>query len=107
MESVGVFLTPVPRQSPPCPRVHTSATMTHSSLLVLAALMAAAAAQEAAQAEAPLVQTAMEVLARATSSSSVLSFNLTGQSIQILRGKIGQCQARTCVFFLCSYTLNT
>ena len=52
--------------------------MTHSSLLVLAALMAAAAAQEA---EAPLVQTAMEVLARATSSSSVLSFNLTGQSI--------------------------
>ena len=78
MESVGVLLTPVPRQSPPCPRVHTSATMTTTSLLVLAALMAAAAAQEA---EAPLVQTAMEVLARATSSSSVLSFNLTGQSI--------------------------
>ena len=55
--------------------------MTHSSLLVLAALMAAAA-QEA---KAPLVQTAMEVLARATSSSSVLSFNLTGQSIEIVR----------------------
>ena len=29
--------------------------------------------------EAPLVQTAMEVLARATTSSSVLSFNLTGE----------------------------
>ena len=91
MDSVGVFLTPVPRQSPPCPRVHIiSATMTTTSLLVLAALMAAAAAQEAAQAEAPLVQTAMEVLARATSSSSVLSFNLTGQSIQIVRGLTGQ-----------------
>ena len=90
VDSVGVFLTPVPRHSPPCPHCPPSATMTTTSLLVLAALMAAAAAQETAQAEAPLVQTAMEVLARATSSSSVLSFNLTGQSIQIVRGKTGQ-----------------
>ena len=29
--------------------------------------------------EAPLIQTAMEVVARATTSSSVLSFNLTGK----------------------------
>merc|ERR1711879_445147 len=34
--------------------------------------------------EAPLVQTAMEVLARATTSSSVLSFNLTGVVILVI-----------------------
>jgi len=34
--------------------------------------------------EAPLIQTAMEVVARATTSSSVLSFNLTGVVILVI-----------------------
>ena len=42
------------------------------------ALVLALAAVISAEDNVPLIKTAMEVLARATSSSQVLSFNLTG-----------------------------
>ena len=43
-------------------------------------LVLALAALVSAEDNVPLIKTAMEVLARATSSSQVLSFNLTGDS---------------------------
>merc|ERR1719266_1152641 len=46
-------------------------------------LVLALAAVTSAEENVPLIQTAMEVLARATSSSQVLSFNLTGVLILI------------------------
>merc|ERR1712241_826448 len=48
------------------------------------ALVLALAALTSAQENVPLIQTAMEVLAMATSSSQVLSFNLTGVIILIV-----------------------
>merc|ERR1711990_108195 len=47
-------------------------------------LVLALAALSSAEENVPLIQTAMEVLARATSSSQVLSFNLTGVIILIV-----------------------
>ena len=47
-------------------------------------LVLALAAVISAEDNVPLIKTAMEVLARATSSSQVLSFNLTGD-ITLLR----------------------
>merc|ERR1712150_375699 len=57
--------------------------MYNSSLLALTLLLAGAAVISADE-KVPLLQTAMEVLARATSSSQVLSFNLTGVIILIV-----------------------
>merc|ERR1712088_612977 len=48
------------------------------------ALVLALAAVISAEDNVPLIKTAMEVLARATSSSQVLSFNLTGVIILII-----------------------
>merc|ERR1712045_706615 len=56
--------------------------MFKSALLTITLLVAAAAVISAE--EVPLIKTAMEVLARATSSSQVLSFNLTGVIILIV-----------------------
>merc|ERR1711992_288152 len=47
-------------------------------------LVLALAAVSSAEENVPLIKTAMEVLARATSSSQVLSFNLTGVIIPIV-----------------------
>merc|ERR1712228_781280 len=58
--------------------------MFHSSLLALTLLLASATVISANENQVPLLQTAMEVLARATSSSQVLSFNLTGVIILIV-----------------------
>merc|ERR1711981_135251 len=58
--------------------------MFNSSLLALTLLLASAAVISAEEPKVPLLQTAMEVLARATSSSQVLSFNLTGVIILIV-----------------------
>merc|ERR1712165_65101 len=57
--------------------------MNNSSLLALTLLLAGAAVISADE-KVPLIKTAMEVLARATSSSQVLSFNLTGVIILIV-----------------------
>merc|ERR1711936_1465612 len=58
--------------------------MFHSSLLALTLLLATAAVISANDSNVPLLQTAMQVLARATSSSQVLLFNLTGVIILIV-----------------------
>merc|ERR1711899_162263 len=57
--------------------------MFKSSLITLSLLLATAAVISAND-NVPLLQTAMDVLARATSSSQVLSFNLTGVIILIV-----------------------
>merc|ERR1712045_1112726 len=58
--------------------------MFKSSLITFSLLLATAAVISANDANVPLIKTAMEVLARATSSSQVLSFNLTGVIILIV-----------------------
>merc|ERR1712018_1033138 len=58
--------------------------MFKSSLITFSLLLATAAVISANDANVPLLQTAMDVLARATSSSQVLSFNLTGVIILIV-----------------------
>merc|ERR1711923_345431 len=58
--------------------------MFKSSLITFALLLASATVISANENQVPLLQTAMEVLARATSSSQVLSFNLTGVIILIV-----------------------
>merc|ERR1711997_1046305 len=58
--------------------------MFKSSLITFSLLLATTAVISANDANVPLIKTAMEVLARATSSSQVLSFNLTGVIILIV-----------------------
>merc|ERR1711997_592267 len=58
--------------------------MFKSSLITFSLLLATTAVISANDANVPLLQTAMDVLARATSSSQVLSFNLTGVIILIV-----------------------
>merc|ERR1712241_258328 len=58
--------------------------MFKSSLITFSLLLATAAVISANDANVPLLQTAMDVLARQTSGSQVLSFNLTGIIILIV-----------------------
>merc|ERR1711992_494485 len=58
--------------------------MFKSSLITFSLLLATTAVISANDANVPLIKTAMEVLARATSSSQVLSFNLTGVIILVV-----------------------
>merc|ERR1711874_707567 len=58
--------------------------MFKTSVLTISLLSAIAAVVSANDSNVPLLQTAMQVLARATSSSQVLSFNLTGVIILIV-----------------------